>query len=1009
MFGFLGKSEKELNEIAKSLEAQDLELKNRESVIKRNEDHLQHERDLLESDKSAFQKEQEAFREEVKQIRNQIAEEKANLEKSRQEFIRQEAQSKAGFAKMQEETFKEVVEKRMAQLDARQADLDNLSKRIEADLAKVIAKEGDVARRELAVTEQEQRADAGFADKATALASENKRQLEENHLLAKQLKEREEALAAKLKDFEMEKENLRKREQDIAEAERLRDAGYSDERSKLDNELNKLRVDYQNETARKRHDLLADLTKEKTEKLTALEAEIAEIREQRLKAIEISEEKERERIRKAANDEAESVHKDAEEYDAQTRKTAEEYAAQVRKTAEEEAERIRKSADQEAERVRKTAEDEANQMRSAVNKERSEWNEEREAQKAELKTQSEANEKKAGELSAKDDYLLNKEQNLKMREDNFQIQRNNFEETVEECIEERKKTLEKAYATIQEENDGLRNTIRDQMLIFNQFDQLKRQLNGDEPYKVKQELEAKVEEIRRLQEKLSKPPAEIQERLDELEKESKRYKEKAERLEDELEDYKDRAEMTNELRRKNDKLENDYKDLQQDKEAAEAEANKYKEKYERTLAANKNPQEKEDRYKAIEAVRIPADKTVQLIDLAQIKDLKPKSLDEMEWLTNIYNQCKEHEIYFPWRILKAFHTAVKTAEWSPITILAGVSGTGKSELPRLYSHFGGLFFQPLTVQPNWDSQESMLGFFNSIDNHFDAQPVLKFLARSQKPYSDDYPGLKEAVCMVLLDEMNLAHPELYFADFLSKLEQRREFKDELPNLEVKVGARIDPYLLPLGRNVLWTGTMNQDETTKSLSDKVLDRSIIIYFPRPTELKPRRELKELNEKNRGKILHISDFQKWIVNNTADIFKDERLILPYRRFVEKINNYLGKANRAVGHRVWQSIEYYMANYPDVRLNVNNETKLKKAIHKAFEDQLVQKVMPKLRGIETRGNSTTKKECIEPIRNLLVNGVNDKNFKNLLDDFELACELGHGQFIWTSANYINKEEGE
>ena len=81
----------------------------------------------------------------------------------------------------------------------------------------------------------------------------------------------------------------------------------------------------------------------------------------------------------------------------------------------------------------------------------------------------------------------------------------------------------------------------------------------------------------------------------------------------------------------------------------------------------------------------------------------------------------------------------------------------------------------------------------------------------------------------------------------------------------------------------------------------------------------------------------------------------------------------------------------------------------MHTAFEDQLVQKVMPKLRGIETRGISSIKKECIEPIRSLLDTGVNDKDFKNLLEDFDLACDLGHGQFMWTSANYINKEKGE
>jgi GTP-binding protein Era len=61
----------------------------------------------------------------------------------------------------------------------------------------------------------------------------------------------------------------------------------------------------------------------------------------------------------------------------------------------------------------------------------------------------------------------------------------------------------------------------------------------------------------------------------------------------------------------------------------------------------------------------------------------------------------------------AFHTALKIADWSSVTVLAGVSGTGKSELPRLYSAFGGLNFINVPVQPNWDSQESMLGFSQS--------------------------------------------------------------------------------------------------------------------------------------------------------------------------------------------------------------------------------------------------------------------------------------------------------
>lgn len=110
-----------------------------------------------------------------------------------------------------------------------------------------------------------------------------------------------------------------------------------------------------------------------------------------------------------------------------------------------------------------------------------------------------------------------------------------------------------------------------------------------------------------------------------------------------------------------------------------------------------------------------------------------------------------------------------------------MSGTGKSELPKLYSRFGGINFINVPVQPNWDSQESMLGYFNSISNSYEAQPMLNFLVQSREKLitdsensEDNYNGLEDTVSLVLLDEMNLAHVELYFADFLSKLEQRRK-------------------------------------------------------------------------------------------------------------------------------------------------------------------------------------------------------------------------------------------
>src|SRR5690606_5968831 len=81
-------------------------------------------------------------------------------------------------------------------------------------------------------------------------------------------------------------------------------------------------------------------------------------------------------------------------------------------------------------------------------------------------------------------------------------------------------------------------------------------------------------------------------------------------------------------------------------------------------------------------------------------------------------------------------------------------------------------------------------------------------------------------------------------------------------------------------------------------------------------------------------------------------------------------------------------------------NDDAGLKKAMKIAFEDQLVQKVMPKLRGIETRGKS--KSDCLDKIRIQLVN-----DGYTITNDFDLACEFGYGQFIWNSANYLKDDE--
>ena len=816
---------------------------------------------------------------------------------------------------------------------------------------------------------------------------------------------REQALAKRQQSFDEEKQRtiakvnqkvaeLNQLEQKLKADEQKREAGFANERAALATELRDKRTELAVELSDKRTGLEVELR----DKRAALEDELHDKRAElqvELHNKRVGLEVELRNKRTGLSDELRTLRADAE------RKIAENREQQISSLEEEiaklRAKRLSEVCD--AENV------ERDRIRTDIAKERDAWAKHHEDARALLdKEYSELAKQKAalsalqGDIHGRKMELEISERNLERREQRQEQQwsrRNDLlaEETAAN-LEEAHKSLNKHKQSYVEDNQRLRDSLATQTDLLGVFEQLKRQLGGNDPAEVLRELNSQSDELKRLREDLAtRPTEEMRLRTQALESEYKTQKARADELSRQLESNSADVAEVGELRRKNAEFHAQNVSLSHRASIFEGSANEAQAELNRLRAAYERPAEVEARHKEIEIPHIAAEKVVQPAQ---------REINEMKWLTDIGNACTAYGLNFNPRILKAFHTALKTSEWSPVTVLSGVSGTGKSELPRLYSHFGGIYFEPLSVQPNWDSQESMLGFFNSIDNKFDAQPVLHLLAQSQKQWSEEYPGLSDSVCLVLLDEMNLAHPELYFAEFLSKLELRRGKKGkDVPFLPVKIGAGMEPYKLPLGRNVLWAGTMNQDETTKSLSDKVIDRSIIINFPRPTELKRRLKLKPLNESNRGNTLHRKTWDDWLTRES--IFSEEQ-INPFMQFIEKLNEALSVSGRALGHRVWQSIEYYMANYPDVRAaqDAKDETLLAEAMHTAFEDQLVQKVMPKLRGIDTRGKSQT--DCLDKIRNQLNTGVFIGKPFNLREDFDLACELGYGQFIWQSANYLN-----
>lgn len=689
----------------------------------------------------------------------------------------------------------------------------------------------------------------------------------------------------------------------------------------------------------------------------------------------------------------------------------------VRIEAKKELDALRKS--QEAE-LKKAREDSEKELQKQREEQKAKLKEERELALQQLEAENDRVEGLEKELEKREEDLLDKQRVLerdqrRLKRERLRIEEadSNLIEVVNQKIEDTIKKHNQLIATKDKELASLREQLG---AAVGEIELLKsvREAYGEDPQVLIQSKNQLEDINKQLRDKLlnSSDKAEF----DSLSVAYENSKEEVRNLLEENRTLNDSLGKVDSIEAKFRRLDSEHKSLLATCESLE---NLLEAKNQELVRLSTPEGRVADRDARIAAIMTGAmDDKKDLVGAGDGLDSRYNKKDEIAWLEDVWKKCEEYGIKFNKRILYAFHTALKINEWSTITVLAGVSGTGKSELPRLYSEFGGLNFCSVAVQPNWDSQESMLGFFNSIDNQFEPEEVLKFLVQCTTD-----SRYNEYMSVVLLDEMNLAHVEHYFAEFLSKLESRRGLsRNYLPEIEVKLGAGVKPYGLKLSRTLLWTGTMNQDETTKSLSDKVLDRGIVINFPRPKNLESRAKMGLITDyisDDRAK-LHKDTWQSWTSHTIEFSEEQKKEVENYRIIVQKINNALEEVGRALGHRVWQSIEYYIANYPTVRQAMNYQPKqnkkgkiawvptnseltgeLKEAMRTAFEDQIVQKIMPKLRGIETRDKRG--KSSLDKIEDLLV----AHDFASLQEDFQIAREQGYGQFIWNSAKYLDEKE--
>ena len=590
--------------------------------------------------------------------------------------------------------------------------------------------------------------------------------------------------------------------------------------------------------------------------------------------------------------------------------------------------------------------------------------------------------KKEADLNLKEKILDEKEEEIHKREESINELREEIRE--EEKIKNREKidSLEKEVRELREENSDANREIR-RLENINADSFSKKELNAriGELEDIKKELEEKLlgkwnletDKIEILKNKIHS----LEESHKEIGEENKKlYSENMQLIQ-----YKDKIEIA----------EITLPELERSKESLIA------------LIAKKD--EEINELKSRQMSEVAKRETIEQSYFTIVeKENEEEIIDEIEWLNNIKNSFKEVGFKFSDRLLYAFHTSLKVGDWNPLTVLAGVSGTGKSELPRLYSRYGGINFLPLAVQSNWDSPYSLFGYYNSLEGKFNATSLLKVLYQAQENAKN---SISDYLTIVLLDEMNLAHVELYFSELLSKLELLRGNDDV--KLEIDIAEK-NPYEIKLNKNVIWVGTMNEDETTKSLSDKVIDRSNLINFPRPNEFVSRNELKELEEAPK---LKREIWENWKWNNVKNILEQDedtkkeniKIITEFEEKInnlkakmEEINGYLKVSGRAIGHRVWQSIENYIRNYPLVLESIRkrNSEELEKTIQIAFEDALVQKLMPKLKGLETEG--LVREKCLNDISSKIQTYAN-----GIVSDFDNSLNNPYGVFVWNSSEYL------
>lgn len=290
--------------------------------------------------------------------------------------------------------------------------------------------------------------------------------------------------------------------------------------------------------------------------------------------------------------------------------------------------------------------------------------------------------------------------------------------------------------------------------------------------------------------------------------------------------------------------------------------------------------------------------------------------------------------------------------FSRLSILQGMSGTGKTSLPRVFSEAIGGECRILEVESSWKDKNELIGYYNQFSKRFIPTKFTNALYEaSLNP---------EVMFMLVLDEMNLSRIEYYFSDFLSLMENEPDKRVltlvNIPLVRMYQGRKVnylslkDNQKLPIPHNIWFVGTANNDESTFEISDKVYDRANTMDFdkrakkirdyidPIPSQFVAAPTLTKLLEEAAART-------SFDAENDPVIQKVEELLQPY--------------NISFGNRILMQIERFVTIY--------NACFEEDRTFEAVETILLTKVVAKLRNkiVENKDSLQEKFEDLKLLK--------------------------------------------